>query len=1037
VADAGLVAKNRTYLRPIWREFPVEGQAVTNPTLREEEIFDAARQIEESGARQEYIEQACGDDHALRGRIDALLRIHDGDHNFLESPAKGIGDAWNVPLGTVIGAYTLFEPIGDGGMGVVYRAEQAEPIRREVALKIIKPGMDSRQVMARFEAERQALALMDHPNIAKILDAGQSLSTTWGGLSRPYFVMELVRGVPVTKYCDEQHLTPRQRLELFIPVCQAVQHAHQKGIIHRDMKPSNVLVAHYDGRPVPKIIDFGVAKAIGQRLVDRTFDTNFGAIIGTLEYMSPEQAVPSQADIDTRSDIYSLGVLLYELLTGTTPFPKKELKAGALLEALRMIREDEPQKPSTRLSTVDELPSIAANRGVEPRKLAGTLRGDLDWIVMKSLEKDRARRYETANGLARDIQRFLSEEAVEARPPSAGYRFHKFVRRNKAAFSAAAACALMLLVATAVSAWQAWRATLAERESRRNEVTAMAALRRADEEAAITKAVNQFLQNDLLGQADVGNQPRGIDRDKNITVRAVLDRAADGIRQRFSDQEVTEAAIRLTLGRAYAALGEYPLALEHLQQSVTLRTRLLGEDHADTLESMSALGELERLRGRFDEAEGLLKRVLKSCETRFGDQHPDTLRAMNQLGLLYAVSNKYSRGDELLHQSLAGRQAVLGPKHLDTLESLETVALHYRLSREPEKATGFSREALEGFRETLGADHPKTLQALLNLGNDYFRLGQYADAEPLLRQALEGYRAKRGADHPATLASMFDLARLCDEAKRFDEAESFYRQAFTGMRIRLGRDHPLTLNAEGYLSHFYNHRGRWDDAEPLLKELLEISRAAPGRDGYETIRLLNNLGFHYLARGRLDDAEPLLRQTVAECEQRLAPSDGLANRAKVNLAILNLKRGRPELAEAPIRQVVEYNRDYGMTGNGLSEELLAWLALCLLRQEKHVEAEAIARQSLELRAKYRKRSWDLPDSQILLGRVLAAQKKYADAEPLLVAGAASLKETLPDAPWYAHERLTDGRSCLIQLYEAIGKPAEADKWRKELSPTKP
>src|SRR6185369_6890341 len=328
-------------------------------------------------------------------------------------------------------------------MGTVWMAQQTEPVKRLVAVKLIKAGMDSKQVIARFEAERQALALMDHPNIARVLDAG---ATSAG---RPYFVMDLVKGVPITRYCDEHYLTPRQRLELFIPICQAVQHAHQKGIIHRDLKPSNVLVALYDGKPVPKVIDFGVAKAAGQALTDKTLVTGFGAIVGTLEYMSPEQAEVNQLDIDTRSDIYSLGVLLYELLAGSTPFSKKDLEKAGMLEMLRVIREDEPSKPSTKLSSSDALPTLSANRGTEPAKLTKLVRGELDWIVMKALEKDRNRRYETANAFAADVQRYLNDEPVQACPPSAWYRFRKFARRNKVVLTTGMAITVAVLVALA------------------------------------------------------------------------------------------------------------------------------------------------------------------------------------------------------------------------------------------------------------------------------------------------------------------------------------------------------------------------------------------------------------------------------------------------------------------------------------------------------------------------------------------------------------------------------------------------------------
>ncbi|HJT78535.1 MAG TPA: tetratricopeptide repeat protein, partial [Gemmataceae bacterium] len=409
-----------------------------------------------------YVAEACGPDAELKGHALHLLEVHREAGSFLERPAAGVAatgvftpapeaGASAVPpeaAGTVVGAYKLIELLGEGGMGAVWMAQQTAPVKRLVALKVIKAGMDSKQVIARFEAEQQALALMDHPNIARVFDGG----TTAAG--RPYFVMELVKGVPITRYCDEHRLTPRQRLELFVPVCQAIQHAHQKGVIHRDIKPSNVLVALYDGRPVPKVIDFGIAKAAGQPLTEHTLVTGFGAVVGTLEYMAPEQAQLNQLDIDTRSDVYSLGVLLYELLTGTTPLDRKRLKQVALLEVLRFIREEEPPRPSTRLSaSEDTLPSISAQRQTEPAKLTKLVRGELDWIVMKALEKDRNRRYETANGFALDVQRYLADEPVQAWPPSAGYRLRKFARRNKTALAVAGLILFVIALAGGGGGW--------------------------------------------------------------------------------------------------------------------------------------------------------------------------------------------------------------------------------------------------------------------------------------------------------------------------------------------------------------------------------------------------------------------------------------------------------------------------------------------------------------------------------------------------------------------------------------------------------
>ncbi len=470
---------------------------MSEPLDRLESLFAAALQ-KPPADRAAYLDQACTDDPALRQRVEALLRAQGAAGSFLQAPPADLCATVDKPSvaerpGAIIGPYKLLQQIGEGGMGTVFMAEQTKPVQRKVALKVIKPGMDSRQVIARFEAERQALAVMDHVNIARVFDGGATEN------GRPYFVMELVHGVPITNYCDDNHLTPRERLELFVPVCQAIQHAHQKGIIHRDVKPSNVMVTLYDGKPVPKVIDFGVAKATEQKLTERTLFTQYGTMVGTLEYMSPEQAEMSALGVDTRSDVYSLGVLLYELLTGSTPLSHKRMKEATYAEILRLIKEEEPPKPSTRLSDSGEaLASISAQRHTEPAKLAKLVRGELDWIVMKTLEKDRDRRYETANCLAKDVQRYLRDEPVQAYPPAVGYRLRKFARRHKGPVLAALLVLLALVGGFIGTTWGMLRATDAEAvavsEAKQKDVALMG------KEAALLEAKDQLFLA-LLNQA--------------------------------------------------------------------------------------------------------------------------------------------------------------------------------------------------------------------------------------------------------------------------------------------------------------------------------------------------------------------------------------------------------------------------------------------------------------------------------------------------------------------------------------------------------
>ncbi len=544
-------------------------------------IFLAALEQATAQQREAYIQDACAGDLELLKRAKELLSVHEQSQGPLDSPPTGFGSSPTIDLpitekpGTVIGPYKLLQQIGEGGMGTVFMAEQTQPVQRKVALKVIKPGMDSRQVIARFEAERQALAMMDHVNIARVLDAGttgessgsRQTSDPAGTLAssatgRPYFVMELVHGVPITKYCDDNHLTPRERLELFVPVCQAIQHAHQKGIIHRDVKPSNVMITLYDGKPVPKVIDFGVAKATEQKLTERTLFTQYGTMVGTLEYMSPEQAEMSALGVDTRSDIYSLGVLLYELLTGSTPLDHKRVREAAYGEILRMIKEEEPPKPSTRLSDSGEaLASISAQRHTEPAKLAKLLRGELDWIVMKTLEKDRNRRYETVNGFAADVQHYLNDEPVEACPPSAGYRIKKFYRRNRRLVLAGAAVFAALLAGMAGTTAGLLRARQAERLAYAEAEVAKTA--RAEEAEQRTLAYRRSAEAEAARKSEAEQREAADrERDKAVTERQRAESLAAETRQRLVRSHVAQGVRLMENGDLLASLPWFVQALK-------------------------------------------------------------------------------------------------------------------------------------------------------------------------------------------------------------------------------------------------------------------------------------------------------------------------------------------------------------------------------------------------------------------------------------------------------------------------------------------
>jgi serine/threonine protein kinase/tetratricopeptide (TPR) repeat protein len=776
-----------------------------------ETLFVQAIGIESAAERAAFLEQACGSDAKLRKEVEKLVGDYFRAGAFLEKPAvSGLATVDESPagegVGTLIGPYKLVQEIGEGGMGTVWMARQTEPVKRLVALKVIKPGMDSKQVPARFEAERQALALMDHPNIAKVHDAGTTATGT------PYFVMELVKGVPITRYCDDHRLTPKQRLELFVPVCQAVQHAHQKGIIHRDIKPSNVLVASYDGLPVPKVIDFGIAKATGQQLTEKTLVTGFGTVVGTLEYMSPEQAELNQLDIDTRSDVYSLGVLLYELLTGTTPLERKRLKETGLLEVLRIIREEEAPTPSIRLSTTDELSTVAANRGMEPRKLSGLVRGELDWIVMKALDKDRNRRYETANGFAMDVQRYLADEPVLACPPSAGYRLRKFVRRNRGPVLAVAVVLLALVGGVVGTTTGMVQATLAKRETSKALDQAKAAQTQTRE--ALDVLIEEVVEKMFAKQPELDEAEKAFLRKVLGHYEAVALEVADTAESRLLRTQgyCKVARMHELIGDQREAVKGYELARGLLEELAEEFPKVTEYRHklAQTNHDLAAL--LAVLHKEAEAEEAFLAGIV--LFTKLAHEFPKKGQYRSELGHNYT---------ELAYLLERQRRYEEAEKHYHA-----AIGWHEKLVAQP--------DALPAYHQQLAHSHSR-------LGQLLRKQGKYAQAEKLFDQAVkvQQEQLKKFPDVPRYRRDLADsyqwLGALLAQVGREDEAETMFEQCVSlhkklvELFPRMTRYRRELASAYNDLAYLQSLRKKFADAEKTYRLALDVLQSLVAEAG--------------------------------------------------------------------------------------------------------------------------------------------------------------------------------------------------------------
>ncbi len=781
-------------------------------------------------------------------------------------------------------------------MGEVWEAEQTAPVKRRVAVKIIKRGMDTRMVVNRFEAERQALALMDHPSIAKVLDAGET------GNGRPYFIMELVRGIRITRYCDHHKLTLQQRLRLFQKVCDAVQHAHQKGVIHRDLKPSNILVSEHGDEPHPTVIDFGVAKATAQPLTEGTLFTQLGQLVGTPEYMSPEQAEMSGQDIDTRSDVYSLGVVLYELLVGLLPFDREELRAAGFGGIQRILSEKTPKRPSTRISEIgrDDSGRLAQARGAEPTTLVRELRGDLDWIVLKALEKDRSRRYESPRRLSEDIGRHLELQPIEARPASVRYRASRFAQRHRLGVGVAAAFVLLLLFFAATMGLQAKRVA-SERD-------------RANAEADVSREISRFLTE--LFEVSDPSEARG----NSITAREILDRGADRIENELGDQPEVQARLMASIGGTYESLGLFGDADRLLKRAWEQQKEILGEDDPETIATLYRWTDVLFRQGRYREMEPYSREIYERYRRVLGERHPDTVDALSGHGAVLIELGRFEEAREIGAQVLELVRQIHGQESARYYSALyDQEVLYIYEGRYEEAIEGFER-VVAGHSRILGPEARTTLTSKSMLGLAYLEAGKLDRAEPLLREVLEGRIEILGPEHDGTLMSVANVGKLLLDQGRTEAAEQLFADLVRTRRRVSAPDNPWTAAALGLHGQALLALGRVDEAEPLLREDVDILRRVFDDAHPDLLAAQRALAQAWVQQQRLDVAERLLAET-SSAAQRSAPGQEVTGELFADHARLLMQLGRSADAAAALEQAVAIYQELRPDSTELAELL--------------------------------------------------------------------------------------------------------------------
>jgi eukaryotic-like serine/threonine-protein kinase len=1059
-------------------------------------IFGHALALDVPEERSAYLAQACAGSPGLRAEIEELLRVLDQAGGFLLRPAgtdsNQTKDFEPSPhdVGSSIGSYKLLEKIGEGGMGEVWVVDQQQPIKRRVALKLIKPGMDSRSVLGRFEAERQALAVMDHPNIAKVLDAG----TTTDG--RPYFVMELVKGTPITEFCDARKLTPKERLELFVPVCQAIQHAHMKGIIHRDIKPSNVLVELHDDRALVKVIDFGVAKAVGQKLTDKTIYTGFGALVGTPSYMAPEQATFNALDIDTRADVYALGVLLYELLAGSPPIEKERLNKAALDEVLRIVRDEEPPRPSQRLSTSQAKASIAATRGSEPTRLSALMKGEIDWIVMKALEKDRTRRYETANGLAKDLQRYLKGEAVEACPPTLGYQFMKAYRRNRAAVLVGVAFVALIALAGIAAGFLAVRAEEArkgemaerkkaeEREAEANEQQARAEReqKRAEEEKRASEAVRAFLQDDLLRQADVRSQASSLSRTggdfdikPNPTIDELLDRAAvhltpEQIEAKFPNLPFVQAEVLHAVANAYAGMGKFDRAMALTDRAVPLYLATRGPDDRATLAARASQAlHHATLDGRLDvEGERMLAAVAEDCRRVFGPRDRMGFDANIWFGRSIALRNS-PEAIPFFAKLKADGMEFYGADDNITIIAAGHLAMAYRLAgRIPEAIREMEQVLATVKAAKIRPDYPWFYAGFAELAEAYKATNHKDKAIEVYRELLALWERRGEPYHRNTWIPRHDFAWLVAGSGDTEGAAKLFEAnlqaapnsewaflSFNGaqeMMKRLGRDDAAldfarkglaailagqppthrswyTGMARRYVGQLLVARKEHAEAEPLLvAAVADLTEFDDKRPDYDSGKQMA-AAHKALAQLYADTARPAEAARVqADHAKFLLRRTAKGSAGNVpNGSAWEVYNSGDHATAAKMFEVME------KSANSPEDKCAAYHGLFLSEQKlgKLDDARKHAQAAVDVIVKARgpdHRSYKLGMAQSALGVLLFELKEPVAAEPHLIAGCRLVADYAHQIPSHDFPHRYVAFDHLIQILEQSNRIPDAKTW---------